>query len=134
MMRRVVVLTAVGALGLGVAGCAGFRVERNGKDVGQAICDMKTASNANQAQRAFDKYQRNANKAATITGRNVGEDVQDIDNNLNDLKQHVSQGNKTLAKQDVAVIQRNVEQVAKNAPGLTGRFYQGVLEGLGSCT
>ncbi len=134
MMRRAVVVMALAALGLGVAGCAGFRVERDGKDVGKAICDIKSADNTNQAQRALSKYQRNADKASRITGRKVGEDVQDIDNNLNDLVTHVSQGNKTLAKQDVAVIQRNVEQVAKNAPDLTKRYYEGVQEGLADCT
>lgn len=134
MMRRALALTAVAALGLGVAGCAGFRVERDGKDVGKAICDIKDANNADQAQRALSKVQRNAEKAKKITGRNVGEDVQDIQNNLNDLVQHASQGNKTLAKQDVAVIQRNVDQAAKNAPDLTKRYYQGVSEGLNDCT
>jgi hypothetical protein len=134
MIRRAVAVTALAGLGFGLAGCAGYRVERNGKDAGKAICDMKSASNPDQLQRAYNRYTRNADKATKITGRRVGEDVQDIDNNLNDLKTHVTNKQKSLAQQDVAVIQRNTEQVAKNSTGLTKRYYEGMDEGLSDCT
>ncbi len=37
---------------VGVAGCAGFRVERDGRKTGDAICDIKNASNADDAKAA----------------------------------------------------------------------------------
>jgi len=69
-----------------------------------------------------------------ITGRPVSEDVRDIQANILDLIQHVNQRQSTLAKQDVAVIRRNVQTVIQQAPELTKRFYEGVNEGLGDCT
>jgi hypothetical protein len=134
MARRVLVVLAIGVLGAGVAGCAGFRTERQGRDVGRAICDIKGADNADQAQRAVDKLNRHVDKAVRITGRPINEDVRDIQENLSDLAEHASQGQSTLAEQDVAVIQRNVHEVAQNTPALVRRFYEGVGEGLGDCT
>ncbi len=133
MARRAAGVVVV-ALVLGVAGCAGLRTERQGRDVGRAICDVKSAGNADQAQRALDRLNRRLDDAQRITGRPVGQDVRGIDNNLNDLVKHASNGQSTLARQDVAAIQRNVEEVIRTAPALTQRFYQGVNEGLGDCT
>jgi len=134
MRRFLLVPVVIVLLGAGVAGCAGLRSERQGRDVGRAICDIKKADNADQAQRALDKFNRRAQKAQRIIGRPITEDVQDIQNNLNDLVTHVSQGNEALAQQDVAVISRNVNTVSKQGPALVKRFYQGVSEGLGDCT
>jgi hypothetical protein len=134
MMRRSGIVVALVAIVAGVAGCAGYRTERQGRDVGRAICDVKTADNADQAQRAVDKLNRHVDKALRIVGRPLNEDVRDYQNNLNDLVQHVSNGQENLAKQDVAVIRRNVSDVIHTAPELTKRFYEGVNEGLGDCT
>jgi hypothetical protein len=133
MKRLLLVPTVIVVLGVGVAGCAGFRSERQGRDVGRAICDIKKADNADEAQRAHDKFNRRAEKAQRIIGRPITEDVNDIQNNLNDLVTHVSQGNDALAQQDVAVIRRNVQTVSNQGPELVQRFYQGVNEGLGDC-
>jgi hypothetical protein len=135
MTRRLLLITAtIAVVALAVGGCAGFRSERQGRDVGRAICDIKKADNADEAQRALDKYNRRAEKAQRIIGRPISEDVNDIQNNLNDLVTHVSQGNEALAKQDVAVINRNVETVSSQGPTLVRRFYQGMSEGLADCT
>jgi hypothetical protein len=134
MARRVPALVAVVTLAVGAAGCAGFRTERQGRDVGRAICDVKHADNADQAQRALDRLNRKLQDAQRITGRPVSEDVHDINVNTEDLVRHVATGQKTLAQQDVAEIQRNVEAVIQTAPALVQRFYEGVNEGLGDCT
>jgi hypothetical protein len=132
MGRRRITLVALAVITVAGAGCAGFRTERQGRDVGRAVCDVKTADNADQAQRALDKLNREIEDAQRITGRPVKEDVRDIQNNLNDLTRHV--GQPALARQDLAVIQRNVQDVINTAPALTKRYYEGVNEGLGDCT
>ena len=134
MMRRLTVVVALGAAVVGIVGCVGFRTERNGRDVGRAICDLKHADNADQAQRALAKLNRDLADAQRITGRKVSEDVSDIQNNINDLAVHASKERSAAAAQDVAAIQRNVQVVIQTAPGLTRRFYEGVNEGLGDCT
>lgn len=133
------VRTKVAGLVLGVvlvglgAGCSGLRTELKGRDVGRAICDIKNADNADDAQNALDKANRKLDGAQRITGRSVNQDVRDIQNNLNDLARHANNAGNTLAKQDVVEIQRNVAAVANNAPALVKRFYEGVSEGLGNC-
>jgi ElaB/YqjD/DUF883 family membrane-anchored ribosome-binding protein len=133
-MKPLALVTTATAVALLLGGCAGFRTERQGRDVGRAICRVKHAGSPDQAQRALDTLRRDLEQAQRITGRPVDQDVHDIQSNMNDLVQHVSSRQSTLARQDVAAIQRNVEDVIRTAPGLTKRFYEGVNEGLGDCT
>ena len=132
MSRRWLIAT-VTVLALVVAGCAGLRSERSGRDVGRAICDVKNAS-PGDVQQQLTKLRNKLNDAQRITGRPVAQDVNNIDNNINDLVNHVSDRQSALAHQDVESIQRNVVQAADQASGLAKRYYQGVAEGLGDCT
>jgi hypothetical protein len=51
--RRVAGVVAALVLLVGLAACAGFRVERDGRKTGDAICDLKDASNTSDAQSAL---------------------------------------------------------------------------------
>jgi hypothetical protein len=131
-MRKAGIAVVLG-LSLALAGCAGLRNERKGKDVGKAICDVKNADNPDQAQRALDKVNRKLNDAQRITGRQVNQDVRDIQNNLNDLARHANNAGNALRQQDISQIRRNVAEVVNQTPDLVRRFYQGMAEGLGDC-
>jgi hypothetical protein len=133
MTRRIFALGVLGVLVVAFAGCAGFRAERQGRDLGRSICKVKHSSNSDQLSRALNQLNRDLGRAQQVTGRPVTEDIKDIQQNLSDLQNHASSGQKTLAQQDVAAIRRNVEQFINTAPGMTKRFYQGVDEGLGDC-
>jgi len=126
------VALAVGAVGL-VAGCAGFRIERQGKDVGKEICDLKNAANAQDAQKDVAKINNDLQDAQRITGVSVNQDVQAANEQISDLQKHVPNGNSALAQQDISVLQRNVEQAIKQTSGHVQRFYQGLAEGLSDC-
>jgi len=132
--RRLVHLVPIALLVIGLAACAGFRVERDGRKTGDAICDLKSASSASDAQSALADAQRWLDKAKTITGRPVGRDVRDVNENLSDLAQHAANGNSTLAHQDIAVIRRNVQSIVRVTSGHTQRFFQGLDEGLSNCS
>jgi len=132
--RRLVRIVPVVLLLIGLAACAGFRVERDGRKTGDAICDLKSASSASDAQSALADAQRWLDKAKTITGRPVGRDVRDVNENLSDLAQHAANGNSTLARQDIAVIRRNVQSIVRVTSGHTQRFFQGLDEGLSNCS
>jgi len=132
--RRLVHLVPIALLVIGLAACAGFRVERDGRKTGDAICDLKSASSASDAQSAQADAQRWLDKAKTITGRAVGRDVRDVNENLSDLAQHAANGNSTLAHQDIAVIRRNVQSIVRVTSGHTQRFFQGLDEGLSNCS
>lgn len=132
--RRVPVVAAVLATAVLVAGCAGFRVERDGRRTGDALCDLKGATSAQEAQQALADAQKWFDQAVKITGRPVSRDVKDVQNNLNDLVKHATNGNDALKQQDIAAIRRNVQQVIDTTSGHTQRYYQGVDEGLSNCS
>jgi len=121
----------VAALGL-LAGCGTYRAERQGKQVGDAICDLK-GSSADDAERAADKVRREFNDLQRIVGRPADEDLKDIDQQLTDMIEHIRQGNDLLVSQDLAAIQRNVYAVARTLTGKGQAAYDGVQEGLAGC-
>jgi|RhiMethySRZTD1v2_1073278.scaffolds.fasta_scaffold550776_3 hypothetical protein len=135
MNRRIgptVALLAVAGLVLGA--CSGeIRAERQGKQLGQAICDVKGADNVEDAQRQLDQARREMDDLQRIVGRPVQEDIDDIQENLDDLVQHVADGNDALREQDISVIQRNIDAVREGLTGAVKAAYDGVLEGLGDC-
>lgn len=124
-------LVAVGTLVL--SGCAGVRSERQGVQVGRAICDLKGADSKEAAQREIDKITEDLNDARRITGVDVGQDVRAIDENLEDMAEHVAQGNDELLQQDVAVIRRNLSQAIRSSSDNARRYYEGVREGVDDC-
>jgi hypothetical protein len=123
---------ALAATGLGVAGCTGFRAERHGKDLGQALCDLEGADTAEDVSEATADVAAELERALRIVGRPVGEDVDDIEENLSDLTEHV--GQPLLIEQDLANIRRNFAAATAVADASTKRFYEGVMQGLADCT
>ena len=127
-------LAVIGSAAVAVVllgGCFGtMRAERTGKQAGEAICDVKTASSADEAQRQANQAQRKLNDVQRIVGRPINEDLHDVNQNMTDLIEHVRQGNKALARQDVAVIQRNVQAVSRTMTGKGRAAYDGMQEGL----
>jgi len=120
-------------VGLGLlAGCGSYRAERQGKQVGDALCDLKNSS-ADDAERNADKVRREFNDLQRIVGRPANEDLGDIDQQLTDMIEHIRQGNDLLVSQDLAAIQRNVYAVARTLTGKAQAAYDGVQEGLGGC-
>ena len=122
---------ALGSIALG--GCGQVRAERQGKQMGEAICDVKQADNADDARRQLEQAQREMNDLQRIVGRPVNEDIDDIDENLSDMIEHVVNGNEALLDQDIAVIQRNIDAIRRTLTGKAQAAYDGVLEGLGDC-
>lgn len=133
-VRRVTVVAAgAAALVLVLAGCAGIRSERQGKQVGEAICDLRDASSADEAQRQIEKIEEDVADARRITGVAVNQDVRRINEQLSDLAEHAVQGNDALLDQDLAVIRRNLSQAIDDTDGNVQRYYQGMRQGLDSC-
>jgi Sec-independent protein translocase protein TatA len=117
-----------------LGGCFGtIRAERTGKQAGEAICDVKNASNGDDAQRQADQARRKLNDVQRIVGRPINEDLHDVNQNVTDLIEHVRQGNKALARQDIAVIERNIQAVNRTLSGKAKAAYDGMLEGLAEC-
>jgi hypothetical protein len=121
------------SLVLVLTGCAGVRTERQGKQVGKSICDLKDADDADEAKREIEKINEDFSDAVRITGVDVNQDVRAIDENLDDLAEHAAQDNDALQEQDLAVIRRNLSQAIDSTSDNVQRYYQGVREGLDTC-
>ena len=129
MKVRLVALVATVVVGVfALGGCSTqARAERKGKDAGQEICKAKNANNANDAQRHINRANDKINDLNRFTGRDVREDVRDLDNNLNQM----ARGNAT--QQDVSKIVRSIEDARSSAKGNTVAAYDGMLEALANC-
>jgi Tfp pilus assembly protein PilV len=103
------------------------RAERKGKAAGDEICKAKDSNNANEAQRHVNRAKDKFNDLARFTGRDVRQDVRDLDRNLDQM----ARGNAT--EQDVNAISRSVQDARAAARGNAVAAYDGVLEGLANC-
>jgi len=129
MKVRIVAVLAIAILSAAaVAGCSTqARAERKGKAAGDQICKAKNANNANDAQREINQANNKLNDLARFTGRDVREDVRDLDRNLN----QVARGN--ASEQDINAIVRSIEDARRSATGNALAAYDGMLEALANC-
>jgi hypothetical protein len=129
MKVRLIILSALVALSaFALTSCSTqARAERKGKEAGDQICKAKNANNANDAQRHIRRADDKLDDLARFTGRDVREDVRDLDRNLD----QIARGN--ASEQDVNAIIRSVESARSSAHGNAVAAYDGMLEGLANC-
>ncbi len=126
--RILVVVAAIALCGFALTSCSTqARAERKGKEAGDQICSAKNANSADEAQRHVNRANDKLNDLARFTGRDVREDVRDLDRNLNQM----SRGNAT--NQDVNAIVRSVQDARRSATGNALAAYDGMLEALANC-
>jgi hypothetical protein len=95
--RSAVSIVVVAIAALSVLGCSQkYTAERDGKDLGEALCDLKGASTPEEAQSALAKVNSETESLASNYAMFTAEDRADIAENLEDLREHVAQGNKEL--------------------------------------
>jgi hypothetical protein len=132
--RTIVAALSVGAM-LFTAGCGQkYSAERDGKKLGEAICDLRDAENPEDAQEAVaeinEQFDDLGNKYAMYTA----EDRADINNNLADLAEHNVQGRPNLMQQDLAVLERSADNIREDVNETSRAAWEGVLQGLSDCT
>lgn len=133
--HKLILTTAVALAALVAAGCSQkYSAERDGKKLGEAVCDLRNATSAEDAKSAVeeidDQLDDLGNKYAFFTA----EDRRDVQNNLADLHEHVIQDNTALTQQDMTVLERSVDNIAEESNEVTRAAWEGVLEGLADCT
>jgi outer membrane murein-binding lipoprotein Lpp len=126
--RILVVLAALALSAFVLASCSTqARAERKGKEAGDQICAAKNADNADAAKRHINRANDKLDDLARFMGRDVREDVRDLDRNLNQM----ARGNAT--NQDVNAIVRSVEGARSSSRGNALAAYDGMLEALANC-
>ena len=128
-------ILAVAAVALIAAGCSQkYSAERDGKKLGEAVCDLREASSPEDAESALnevdDQLEDLGNKYALFTA----EDRADVQNNVADLHEHAIQGNTLLLQQDLAVLERSASNIRDDMNETSAAAWEGVLQGLSDCT
>jgi hypothetical protein len=129
MKVRLIALAAITMMStVALVGCSTeARAERKGKAAGVEICKAKNADSANEAERHLRKANDKLDDLARFTGRDVREDVRDLDRNLDQM----ARGNAT--QQDVNAIVRSVDEARASLSSNQQAAYDGLLEALASC-
>jgi ABC-type phosphate/phosphonate transport system substrate-binding protein len=133
--KSIVMLVSAIVLVVGASACSGkYSAERDGKKLGQAVCDLRDADSQEDAQEALADINEQLSDMGSKYSMYTAEDRADVDENLNDLAEHVAQGNEELVQQDLAVIQRSVGNIADDTNETQSAIWDGVREGLDDCT
>jgi hypothetical protein len=104
-MRRVaLVCLAAGAAALALSSCSTqARAERKGKEFGEQVCKIKSSDNEDEAQRHLRRAQDKLDDLNRFVGRDVREDLRDIDRNLDQLARDFG-ADSPVRQQDVNAI------------------------------
>ena len=129
MRTRFIALVAALALASVALGACSTqaRAERKGKEAGEQICKAKDTDDAAKAQRHIDRARDKLNDLARYTGRDVSEDLRDLDRNLD----QIARGG--ASSQDINAITRSVEEAKSSMNGNAEAAADGLLEGLADC-
>lgn len=132
--RTIAAAVTAGAL-LFAAGCSQkYSAERDGKKLGQAICDLREADTPEAAQEAREDIDEQLDDLENKFAMFTAEDRADINNNLADLAEHNIQGQPNLMQQDLAVLERSINNIKDDVNETSRAAWEGVLQGLADCT
>ena len=120
---------------LAASGCSQkYSAERDGKKLGEAVCDLREASSPEDAESALNEINEQLDDLGNKYALFTAEDRADVQNNLADLHEHAIQGNTALMQQDLAVLERSVDNIAEDSNEVRSAAWEGVLQGLADCT
>ena len=135
MTKPRIIIAALAAAVLLISGCSQkYAAERDGKKLGEAVCDLRDADNPAEADEALADINEQLDDLAGKYALYTAEDRADIQNNLADLYEHVIQGQPELVQQDLTVLERSADNIADDVNETSSAAWEGVLEGLADCT
>jgi hypothetical protein len=129
--RRLAALALAAGLVLAPACAKKYAAEKDGKDVGQAICDVKNADSKQEAADALAQVEKHLDDVTENYATFTAEDRADIREQLSDLAKH--QGDDLLAQQDLTVIRRSLENIRQDLGDAGKAALDGFFEGLDDC-
>jgi hypothetical protein len=129
--RRLAALALAAGLVLAPACAKKYAAEKDGKDVGQAICDVKTADTKEEAANALADVEKQLDDITQNYATFTAEDRADIRRQLEDMTKH--QGNDLLLQQDLTVLRRSLENIRQDLGDAGKAALDGIFEGLDDC-
>ena len=135
MTKPRIIIAALAAAVLIISGCSQkYAAERDGKKLGEAVCDLRDADSPAEADEALADINEQFDDLAGKYAFYTAEDRADIQNNLADFYEHVIQGQPELVQQDLTVLERSADNIADDVNETSSAAWEGVLEGLADCT
>jgi hypothetical protein len=132
--RPLVATFVIGAVVL-TTGCSQkYAAERDGKKLGEAICDLHDAENQEEATEALEDIDAQLNDLGNKYALYTAEDRADINNNLADLAEHRIQGQPNLVQQDLTVLERSANNISEDVNETSRAAWDGLSQGLADCT
>jgi len=133
---RLALIVALAATVLtGATACSGkYSAERDGKDLGQSLCDLREATSQEEARDALADVKEQLDDLAGRYTIFTAEDRADIDENLSDFAEHVAQGDDALIQQDLAVMERSADDIRESVNEVSAAAWDGFTQGLADCT
>jgi hypothetical protein len=132
--RLALVPLTIAAIAMSTGCSQKYAAERDGKQLGEAICDLRDADDQDAAQVARDDITEQLDDLGGKYAVYTAEDRADIENNLADLAEHVIQGQPNLAQQDLTVLERSADNISESVNETSSAMWEGVLQGLSECT
>jgi len=133
-LRPTVTVALLLVLVLAAPACARkYRAEQDGKDIGNAVCDIRDANSTDEATAALKDFNDKVDDLAEHFALFTSEDRADIRENLNDLVEHAQGQNKALAQQDVTVIRRSLDHIRDDLGDTGQAAIDGIYEGMDDC-
>ena len=133
--RISIIAVVIAGASLLVAGCSQkYSAERDGKKLGEAICDLRDAETREEADAALADVKEQLDDLGNKFALYTAEDRADINNNLADLAEHRIQGQPNLAQQDLTVLERSANNISEDVNETSRAAWEGVLQGLSDCT
>ena len=113
MTKPRIIIAALAAAVLLISGCSQkYAAERDGKKLGEAVCDLRDAESPAEAEEALADINEQLDDLAGKYAFYTAEDRADIQNNLADFYEHVIQGQPELVQQDLTVLERSADNIA----------------------
>lgn len=132
--RIALAVAALSVLVLTVSGCArDLRAEMDGKKAGEALCDLRNAEDGAEREAAAADLEKQLDDLNTKYAVFTAEDRADIRENLSDLAEHITDGNTTLAQQDLAVLRRSFGNIRDDVSDLGQAAVDGFFQGIDGC-
>ena len=133
--RTALATVALVAVAVVLGGCSQkYSAERDGKKLGEAICDVRDADTPEEAQAALDDVNEQLDDLGNKYAMYTAEDRADIQNNLADYLEHVVHGQPNLALQDLTVLERSADNIREDVNETSQAAWEGLLQGLSDCT
>ena len=134
--RRMVAATCVALLvpALALTACSRkYTSERDGKALGQAICDLWEADTAEAADEAVSDIEAEVENLEAEYAFYTSEQRETVQSGLSEFFDHASEGDTEAMQEDLASLDGTAKSIAEDASEVTQAAWDGLRQGLSTC-